>query len=64
MDARCTGNTCKELKTQTADVAMKCTKQPIVQDPIEGCKLHVTDLQIRHELNLTDYFFRASFSSG
>jgi hypothetical protein len=40
MNARCTGDTCKELKTQTTEEAMKCTKSQVVKDDIDGCKLH------------------------
>jgi hypothetical protein len=38
MDKRCTGDTCTELKSQTAEEAMKCTKEPVVKDDIDGCK--------------------------
>jgi hypothetical protein len=40
MNSRCNGDTCKELKTQTADESMKCTKTQVVKDDINGCKLH------------------------
>ncbi|CZR56450.1 uncharacterized protein PAC_06338 [Phialocephala subalpina] len=36
MDTRCTGDACKELKTQTAEEAMKCTKPQVVKDDIDG----------------------------
>ncbi|KAN0122002.1 protein of unknown function (DUF1996) domain containing protein [Hyaloscypha variabilis] len=36
MDARCTGDTCSELKTQTADVGMNCTTPQVVKDDING----------------------------
>ncbi len=38
MNSRCSGNTCKELKTQSAEDAMKCTKPPVVGDNLDGCK--------------------------
>jgi hypothetical protein len=38
MNARCTGDTCKELKTQTAEEAMKCTKPQTAKEEIDGCK--------------------------
>jgi len=39
MDARCNGAVCGELKTQSAETAMKCTKAKAVQEDIDGCKL-------------------------
>jgi hypothetical protein len=36
MNARCTGDICKELKTQTTDDAMKCTKEPLVKEAVDG----------------------------
>jgi len=41
MDARCTGDTCKVLKTQTTEEAMKCTKAQVVKDDVDGCKLYI-----------------------
>jgi len=41
MDARCTGDVCKGLKTQTPDEAMKCTKTPAVKEDDDGCKFHL-----------------------
>lgn len=38
MNARCDGDTCKELKTQTTDEAMKCTKAQVVKEDVDGCK--------------------------
>jgi len=36
LDARCSGNACKTLQTQSADQAMKCTKQPEAKEPVDG----------------------------
>ncbi|KAF2713798.1 hypothetical protein K504DRAFT_498587 [Pleomassaria siparia CBS 279.74] len=36
MDARCTGDTCTELKTQSAEDAIKCTKLRTVEEDIDG----------------------------
>ncbi|KAF2472754.1 uncharacterized protein BDR25DRAFT_312663 [Lindgomyces ingoldianus] len=36
MNARCDGDTCKELKIQTAEEAMKCTKTRVVKEDIDG----------------------------
>jgi hypothetical protein len=56
MDARCTGDTCKVLKTQTTEEAMKCTKSQVVKDDVDGCKLHSeTILGTSSWLALTDY---------
>jgi len=41
MDARCTGDTCTELKSQTAEVGINCTVPRVVNDDIEGCKLYL-----------------------
>lgn len=38
LDARCTGDTCKVLKRQTDEEAMKCTKKPIFNEE-HDCKL-------------------------
>jgi hypothetical protein len=38
MDARCTGAVCSELKTQSSEDAMKCTKAPVVKEDYDGCK--------------------------
>lgn len=55
MNARCTGDTCKELKTQTAEEAMKCTKPRVVEEDIDGCKSDLLAFFGRsHELNLAD----------
>lgn len=39
MDARCTGDTCSVLKSQTTEEAMKCTVPRTVEEDIDGCKL-------------------------
>jgi hypothetical protein len=38
MNSRCDGEVCKELKTQTAEESMKCTKTQTVNEEIDGCK--------------------------
>ena len=38
MNARCNGDRCNVLKSQTPEEAMKCTKANVVQDNIDGCK--------------------------
>jgi hypothetical protein len=38
MDARCTGETCSVLKTQSAKEAMKCTKSRVVEEEVDGCE--------------------------
>lgn len=43
MDARCDGDVCKVLETQTADEAMKCTKSRVVNEEIDGCKSKLPD---------------------
>ncbi len=41
MNAACNGASCKELKVQTSEEAMKCTKAPIFKEAIDGCKSHL-----------------------
>ncbi|RYP90725.1 hypothetical protein DL770_003190 [Monosporascus sp. CRB-9-2] len=36
MDARCNDTVCSELKTQSSEEAMKCTKPPVVKEDIDG----------------------------
>lgn len=38
LDSRCANAVCKELKTQTSEEAMKCTKPMTAIDPVDGCK--------------------------
>ena len=38
LNARCDGNTCKELKVQSVEEANKCTIQPLVKEKVDGCK--------------------------
>ena len=38
LDARCSGDRCSALKTQSADAAAACTKSQTVKEEIEGCK--------------------------
>lgn len=37
MNARCNGAVCGELKTQSSEDAMKCTKSAVVEDDVDGC---------------------------
>lgn len=39
MDSRCDGNVCTELKSQTAEEAMACTKKRTVEEDIDECEL-------------------------
>jgi hypothetical protein len=55
MDARCTGDTCSELKTQTADVGMNCTTPQVVKDDINGCKLYSLCIRTSSKLKLANY---------
>lgn len=36
LDARCSGNACKTLKTQTSGVSTKCSKKQSVHEDAEG----------------------------
>ena len=38
LDARCTGDRCSALKTQTPEEAVACQKQQTVAEDTEGCK--------------------------
>lgn len=38
LDARCTGDRCSVLKTQTVEEATACQKQQTVVEDTEGCK--------------------------
>jgi hypothetical protein len=38
LNARCSGDRCSALKTQTAEQAMACTKKQTVMEQTEGCK--------------------------
>lgn len=38
LDARCSGNACSSLKTQSAAQATQCSKSQIVHEPFDGCK--------------------------
>jgi len=50
MDNRCNGDTCKVLKYQSTEEAMKCTKQPTVKEDVDTCKLLPLALQRYCEL--------------
>jgi hypothetical protein len=39
MDARCNGDTCSVLASQTSEEAMKCIKPQTVKDDLDACKL-------------------------
>ena len=56
MDARCTGDVCSVLKSQTVEEAMKCTKARDVKEDVDGCKLHLlTVLGRSYGLHVADY---------
>ena len=38
LDARCSGNACASLKTQSTDASLKCVKGQESKEQIEGCK--------------------------
>jgi hypothetical protein len=38
MDARCNGDTCSVLKTQSDEEAMKCNVPQTVDDDLDECK--------------------------
>jgi len=38
LDARCTGDACTTLKTQSAATANACMQSKVVQEQTEGCK--------------------------
>ena len=40
MDARCNGDACEALKSQTVEEAIKCTKSQVVKEDIDDCKSH------------------------
>ncbi len=42
MDANCNGATCAQLKSQTSEEAMKCTKPPMYREPVDDCKSRFT----------------------
>jgi hypothetical protein len=46
LDARCSGNNCKTLKTQAASVSTACAKGQAVKEPVEGCKYRALLLSI------------------
>jgi len=39
MNARCTGDVCSVLDSQTTEEAMKCTIPRTVDEDVDGCKL-------------------------
>ncbi|KAK0724442.1 hypothetical protein B0H67DRAFT_480455 [Lasiosphaeris hirsuta] len=39
LDARCNGDVCKQINTQSADQANKCTLGRVVKEDIDGCTL-------------------------
>lgn len=39
MNARCNGDVCNVLKTQTTEEAEKCTIPQTVEEEVDGCKL-------------------------
>src|SRR3569833_3449449 len=49
MVAGCTGAVCRELKVQTSEEAMKCTKEAVFKDEVDGCESHrqaILDLRL------------------
>lgn len=38
LNARCNNAVCRELKTQTSEEAMRCTKAMTTSEPVDGCK--------------------------
>lgn len=38
IDARCTGDRCAQLKIQSTEDAIKCTKVADVKEEVDGCK--------------------------
>jgi hypothetical protein len=39
MDARCTGDVCSVLSSQTTEEAVRCTVPRTVDEDVDGCKL-------------------------
>jgi hypothetical protein len=39
MDARCNGDTCSVLKTQSYEDSMECNVPQVSGDDVDGCKL-------------------------
>ncbi|KAI0199310.1 hypothetical protein F4808DRAFT_471611 [Astrocystis sublimbata] len=46
MDARCNGAVCGQLKTQSAEAAMKCTKSRAVDEDIDGWLTEIPGMQM------------------
>ncbi len=46
MDARCSGDACKTLKTQSATQANACMIGAQVEEPVEGCKSYPSSRMI------------------
>ena len=44
LDARCSGAICSQLKVQSSEEAMRCTKAPVVPEDIDGCKFRAPKL--------------------
>jgi len=38
LNARCNNAVCKELKTQSSEDAMRCTKPQTVPEDLDGCR--------------------------
>jgi hypothetical protein len=53
MNARCNGDTCTVLKSQTAEEAMNCTIPQVVDEEIDGCKPTLLTLGKSNKLELT-----------
>ena len=50
MNARCTGDSCAVLKSQSAEDSMKCTKSRVVNDDIDGCESYTLTALLIHTL--------------
>ncbi|KAK4166948.1 hypothetical protein QBC43DRAFT_286340 [Cladorrhinum sp. PSN259] len=45
VDARCFGAICSQLKVQSSEEAMRCTKAPVVQENIDGWLDHIPGME-------------------
>jgi hypothetical protein len=55
MDARCTGDVCSVLESQTTEKAMECTIPRTVEEDIDGCEFtHVVASAAHNGLSLAN----------